>query len=97
MKFIITALLAAVSATVAAQVQIPRTMLCDERDRMFKRISEEYGERPVWIGVSGTHETQLALTVRRDTGEWTLIEFDQTIACVIAVGDKSRLIQGRSI
>lgn len=69
--------------------QLRKPVTCDDRDRVFAAIRDEFKETPQWWGVSPESGTQLVLTVNLTTGAWTMIEFTSTTACVLAVGEKS--------
>lgn len=71
----------------------PRTLskrvMCEDTERVFKTLVDEYKETPQWYGYNDQQKTAVTLTVNLTTGAWTLIEFNQTTACIIAVGENS--------
>lgn len=82
-------LLVAVATATAEPRILNKQVACDERDNVFKSIVEDFGETPQWTGQSPLYKTNLVLTVNLKTGSWTLIEYNGTMACVLAVGENS--------
>lgn len=66
-----------------------KKVVCDDKNTMFKIISEKFKEVPQWWGQSAQHNTLLVLTVNNTTGTWSLVEFNETIACIVSEGEKS--------
>ena len=84
-------LLAFVTAASRADTyQMRKVVICDARDEVFGKLAEDFHEQPVWTGASTVQETRLVLTVNESTGEWTMVEFTDAWACVLAVGNGSR-------
>jgi hypothetical protein len=84
-------LLAFVTASSRADTyQMRKVVICDARDEVFGKLANDFHEQPVWTGASGVQETRLVLTVNESTGEWTMVEFTDSWACVLAVGNDSR-------
>ena len=71
----------------------PRTLskrvMCDDVDTVLKAVTEEYKETPQWYGYNPQQNATVMLTVNLTTGAWTMIEFNKTTACIIAVGERS--------
>lgn len=63
-----------------------KKVVCDDKNTVFKIISEKFNEVPQWWGQSPQHNTQSILTVNNTTGTWSLIEFNETIACIVSEG-----------
>lgn len=91
MRKLLTALvLLVVGAVAQAEPRIlNKQVMCDDRDTVFKSIVEDFGETPQWTGQSSQYKTNIVLTVNLKTRSWTLIEYDSTMACVLAVGENS--------
>ena len=47
---------------------------------------EEYKEMPVWVGKT-TNGTHVTLLVNKEKRSWTLIEYDNKLACILGAGD----------
>jgi hypothetical protein len=55
-----------------------------------KLLKEEIQEEPVFNGVNVlTGKSVVTLFVNYKTGTWTLVEYDQDYACVLAAGKNS--------
>jgi hypothetical protein len=70
---------------------------CQSPEVVFRSMKELYHERPLWHGVSLQAGMALMLTVNDATGAWSLIEYNENLACVLAVGEGYRLDLGMSI
>ena len=73
----------------AEPVTREKTVICDNITAVFQTIIGEYQEQPAWHGVSPSSGTQLVLTVNFATGSWTLIEYKDSRACIISIGERS--------
>lgn len=90
MRLISILLLTLVCGTVAAEPRrLNKPVTCDDRDRVFAVIRDEFKETPTWWGASPEQGSELVVTVNPVTGAWTLIEFNTTTACVLAVGERA--------
>jgi hypothetical protein len=90
MRFTVALILTLASLSVQAEpVTRAKTVICDNITAVFQTIIGEYKEQPVWHGISPGTDTELTLTVNPQTGSWTLIEYKDSRACVIAVGERS--------
>jgi hypothetical protein len=86
----LTLILTLASQSVQAEpVTRAKTVLCDNITAVFQTIIGEYKEQPVWHGISPGTDTELTLTVNPQTGSWTVIEYKDSRACVIAIGERS--------
>ena len=58
--------------------------------------SENYKEKPIWWGIEpGVTLSRYSLFVNEQTKSWTLIQFDEKIACVLGTGeDSTRIFNG---
>lgn len=81
----------------AEPTTMSKPVICDDRDTVFRIISEEFKEVPQWWGQSSQQNTQLVLMVNLTTGSWSLVEFNQTTACIVGVGEKSRSLWGMPV
>jgi hypothetical protein len=99
MKYLYT-LIALWTFTVTAHSEpreLSKRIICDTRNSIFTQLIEDYKEQPVWHGVSPAQNTELMLTVNKETGAWTLIEYAADWACVLGVGENSSSRWGISI
>ena len=91
MKNLLTLVLVlAASSTVAAEPRtVNKSVICDDKIAVFRVIGEDFKELPVWQGFNPIQRTELVLTVNPLNGAWTMIEYRDDWACIIAVGERS--------
>jgi hypothetical protein len=96
---ILTAILLACTLTLAnAEPQaVKKTVICADKIAVFEQLIKDFGEVPQWTGVSPTQATQVVLTVNLKTGAWTLVEYRDNWACILAVGEGSSSRWGTSV
>ena len=88
--FLILAVLFTVTLDAAAETRrLNKPVICDNTEKVFRTIVEEFGETPQWRGHNAQQGTSTVLTVNAKTGSWTLIEYTTLTACVIGVGENS--------
>ena len=83
-------LLAFASLAATAQTKLNKELVCDETDEVFKYVQDRYQEQPVWIGV--TDKTMTMLAQNPKTGTWTLIQFNDKLACILGSGKSGKLV-----
>ena len=61
---------------------------------MFRGLSSsDFKEKPIWMGTEpGVTLSRYSLFVNEETKSWTLIQFDEKIACVLGTGEASSLL-----
>ena len=88
--FLILAILFTVTPNAAAETRrLNKPVICDNTEKVFRTMVEEFGETPQWRGTTPEQGTSTVLTVNPKTGAWTLIEYTSVMACVIGVGENS--------
>ena len=88
--FLILAVLFTVTLDAAAETRrLNKPVICDNSEKVFRTMAEEFGETPQWRGSTSQQGTSTVLTVNPKTGAWTLIEYTAVMACVIGVGENS--------
>lgn len=94
MKLLFLSTLAAsfIGAAVWAQsVNVEKTMECAPTSLFLKGLSQsEYKEMPIWSGSEDS--SYYSLFVNEKTKTWTLIQFNEKIACVLGSGLNSKMI-----
>jgi hypothetical protein len=91
MKYLIV-LLALVTIRAHSESQQMRLVVfCDTPETIFTPLARDFLEQPVWTGSSDSQNTRLILTANAKTGTWTMVEYSEDFACVIAVGHGHRL------
>jgi hypothetical protein len=88
--FLILAVLFTVTLDAAAETRrLNKPVICDNTEKVFRTMAEEFGETLQWRGSTSQQGTSTVLTVNPKTGAWTLIEYTAVVACVIGVGENS--------
>lgn len=95
-NIIIPVMLAVMGAAAVAQESpqvIDKPVVCADRDRIVRElVGPKYQENPVWVGSQNSTGDRYSLFVNGQTGTWTLIQFDDRLACIIGDGEQSRNI-----
>lgn len=82
----------AISIASAESIETTKDVICDDKEELFAWLqTNEYQEKPTWVGDSPSSKTKLAVLTNNETGTWTIIEFNNKYACVVSVGVKSKL------
>ena len=84
-----------VAAVVYAQVVIKVDMVCDKLDTVLALIHGKYQETPVIMAQS--QDTNVVFMGNSKTGSWTVVQFNQEMACIVSSGEKFRLVNGTRI
>lgn len=77
---------------VAAQsVTVEKPLTCAETPVLLSLLSgSDYKEKPIWWGIeSNATLSRYSLFVNDETKTWTLIQFDEKMACVLGTGAAS--------
>lgn len=74
---------------------VPRTInkpiVCEETSVVLTTLfSGEYQEFPIWMGTG--ENSRFSLFANEKTKSWTLIQYDEKIACVLGVGTQYRMV-----
>jgi hypothetical protein len=72
-------------------VQLDKPVTCSTLKAVVEQLSGLYKEEPYWNG-SG-HNSKYIMFVNVKTQAWTLVEYSDTIACIIGTGEKSTLLK----
>lgn len=99
MRIITVAFLFCLTSSIAnAQAfQINKPIICDETKKVIEALNESWNEKPIWVAQDGVDKSRYALFINQKTGTWTMLQFTPEIACILGVGDKSKLILGDAI
>jgi hypothetical protein len=74
----------------AAPIERRKVVMCDKVETVFRTVFEEFEEEPVWYAKDIPTPTQYIITASVKNDTWTLIQFDDTQACVLGVGTGSK-------
>jgi len=70
-------------------IDLNKAMKCSDAQVVMNYFVDTHKEIPVWVGKS-VHNTHVTLLMNRETRSWTMIEYDDKLACVLGAGeDKS--------
>jgi len=85
-----TTLLTTVAIAESTAVERKKIVVCEDSNTLMKElITGDYEEKPAWGGTG--EKSMFILLINKKTGTWTLIEGNKTIACVLGVGEDSRI------
>ena len=79
---------------VAQSVTVQKPIECTDTATLLRGLSgSDYKEKPIWWGIEpGATVSRYSLFVNEETKSWTLIQFDDKIACVLGTGEASTQI-----
>jgi hypothetical protein len=79
---------------VAQSVTVQKPIECADTATLLRGLSgSEYKEKPIWLGIDPSSTvSKYSLFVNEETKSWTLIQFDEKIACVLGTGEASTQI-----
>ena len=81
------------SVAFAEAVKTKKDVICDNKKEIFNWLqTNEYQEKPIWIGDSPSSQTKFAVLSNKDTGTWTIVEFNDKHACIVDEGVKSEVV-----
>jgi hypothetical protein len=92
MRKSIAFLLALTSLVANAEItETNKPVVCGDVKTVIENISDVYKESPYWIG-AGSDRTKYVLMTNSTTMTWTMIQFNDKVACVIGTGSRAYLI-----
>lgn len=71
-------------------VTVEKKVVCGETKKVLEELFVQFEEVPVWTG--DEPKSRYGLLINEKTNSWTLIQFDEKMACVIGSGTNSREI-----
>ncbi len=91
---LIAALLLMSGLASARQFQFEKTIICDDTRTVFEYFQNgKYQEKPVWTARDVVEPAvRHVMMLNKQTGTWTLIQFDEQYACVLAAGEDYQLM-----
>lgn len=96
-KFVIAAAIALSASFTYAQskaVEVQKTVYCMETKKMLKYLMEDLKERPIFLGeIEDKKEpiTSVAVLYNPLKDTFSVVEFNDTVACLITSGDTVEL------
>lgn len=90
MKTFIFALLFITGTALAQEpVIVEKPLICAKTKELLNGLKNNYKELPVWVGSDEKSKYSLFVS---DSGTWTLIQFNENVACILGVGENSKHI-----
>ena len=100
MKYLLGLILFISSVVVAQSIIIQKPVTCvDAKTLLQGLIGSNYKETPLWLGIEpGAEVPKYSVFVNPQTKTWTIIQFNDTIACVLGTGtDSTQIFNGPKI
>jgi len=92
MKYIFAAL-ALISSVVHAQLsEYERRFTCGKTQFVISALTRNAQEKPIWAGTDPQSGTQTMILQNTQTLTWTVVQYDQTMACVLQSGTGFRIL-----
>ena len=72
----------------AQTVQSKITVTCGNTQLVLTSFdSKDIDEHPIWVGTAEEIKTRTVVLVNKNTQTWSIVQFDDKIACVIGIGE----------
>ena len=91
MKYLLLLALLIPTLLTAQPIIIQKPVTCVDTKTLLQGLAgSDYKEAPVWIGFEpGAEVPKYIVFVNQQTRTWTIIHFNDTIACVLGTGTNS--------
>lgn len=89
-KMFLSVLLLPVLAFAQEPVTVDKPVVCNWTRIILENLTKNFREEPIWVGQS-VNETRYSVFTDKK-GNWTIVQFDKEIACIIGAGEKGQLI-----
>jgi hypothetical protein len=86
MKYIFAALVLISSVAHAQLSEYERKLTCGKTQFVISILTKNAQEKPIWAGVDPQSRTQTMILQNTQTLTWTVVQYDQTMACVLQSG-----------
>lgn len=73
-----------------------KEVVCDKLDVIMSALTKDYQEKPFWLGKDEETKSNYVLMVNSGAGSWTIVQFNEKIACIIGSGTGHYPIQNQS-
>jgi hypothetical protein len=87
-KLLIPILLMSIQLAYADAIEINKKVVCDKTKLIMDTLITEYKEIPLWSG--SDEKSNFGLLINKETGTWTIIQFNKDTTCILGVGENSR-------
>jgi len=92
MKYIFAALCLISSVAHAQLSEYERRFTCGETRFVITALTKAAQEKPVWVGTDPETGTQTMILQNTRTLTWTVVQYDQKMACVLHSGTGFRIL-----
>ena len=93
MKYILIFLALFTSAAYAQPSTTKKEVYCDKTEILIPVIKgKDFQEVPIWFGKGDGKAPNYSLFVNSETRSWTIIQFNNELACVIGSGESYQVI-----
>ena len=92
MKYIFAALGLICSVAHAQLSEYERRFTCGETRFVITALTKTAQEKPIWSGTDPATQTQTIVLVNTNTLTWTVVQYDQTMACVLHSGTGFKIL-----
>jgi len=86
MKYIFAALVLISSVAHAQLSEYERKFTCGKTQFVITALTQNAQEKPVWAGADSQSGTQTMILQNNKTLTWTVVQYDQDMACVLQSG-----------
>lgn len=88
-KLVMASLFCLASSIANAQeiIDLTKPLKCSDAQTVINYFVNTHKESPVWVGKS-VHNTHITLMMNKETRSWTMIEYDDKLACVLGAGEE---------
>jgi len=93
--FFLLALLCAFNAQ--SQTTLDKPVVCLPVKTLFSALNGKYKEKFYWIGKTESEDSKFALLVNAETHSWTIVEFNNDLACILGTGIDYKNLIGPTI
>lgn len=92
MKYIFAALVLISSVAHAQLSEYERRFTCGKTQFVISALTRNAQEKPIWSGTDPQSGTETMILQNTRTLTWTVIQYDQTMACVLHSGTGFRIL-----
>ena len=92
MKYIFVALVLISSVAHAQLSEYERRFTCGKTQFVISALTRNAQEKPIWSGTDPQSGTETMILQNTRTLTWTVVQYDQTTACVLQSGTGFRIL-----
>lgn len=91
MKYLLASVAIAFSLSTNAMEQsqiftLNKPIRCAPAQAVFDEFASMFGETPLWVGKEESSNSYITLLSNKQTGSWTVIQYDSVTACILGSG-----------